>query len=139
MADLIGALVEALKGDEDTAALAGADVFGAELPRGAVQRMPVNAIVIQGSGGPSLTAGSDVAADTQRIDLIAYGATPFEADQLRLVAGRALRGIRRRMIAGVLIHDVKSAGGFTSGRDRDGHWPQAFQSFQVFHALEEEV
>lgn len=138
MADLIGALVQALKDDPDTAALAGQGVYGAELPRDAVMRMPIGAIVVQASGGVPLTEGSDADAVAQRIDLIAYGASPFEAEQLRRTGSRALRSIRRRIIAGTLIHWVNSAGGFSAGRDRDGHWPQAFQSFQIFYAEGEE-
>ena len=138
MADLIGALVAALAEDAGVAALASEDVFGAELPNDAVARLPANMIVVSASGGVSLTGGSDVAADAQRIDVTAYGTTPFEADELRRVAGRAMRRIRRQTFAGTLIHWVNSAGGFTAGRDRDGQWPQAMQSFQVFYAFEGE-
>lgn len=138
MSDPIGALVAALKADAATAALAGADVFGAELPQDVIARLPANAIVVSASGGVSLTGDSDLAADAQRIDLTCYGRTPFEAEQLRRVAARALRGIRRRVLAGTLIHWVNTAGGFSAGRDRDGGWPTAFQSFQVFYAFEEE-
>lgn len=138
MADLIGALVAALKADPATAALAGGDVYGAELPQDAVMRMPIGAIVVKASGGVPLTEGSDVDAVAQRIDLIAYGASSFEADHLRRVGSRALRAIRRQIVEGTLIHWVNSAGGFSAGRDRDGHWPQAFQSFQIFYAEGEE-
>lgn len=135
MSDPIGALVAWLRADADTAALAGANVFGAELPADAVARLPANAIVVSASGGVSLTGDSDADVDTQRIDLTCYGATPFEAEQLRRVAARALRRLSRRIVAGTLIHSVSTAGGYSAGRDRDGEWPRAFQSFQVLYAL----
>ena len=98
--------------------------------------MPRGAIVIATSGGSSLTGGSALEHDTQRIDLFAYGATPLEAEQLRGVAALAFRRARRAVWAGVLIHWVNPAGGATGARDRDAAWPRAFQSFQVLHALE---
>lgn len=138
MSDPIGALVDVLKADADTAALAGVHVYGAELPQDMVARLPANAIVVSASGGPSLTGESDAEVDTQRVDLTCYGATPFEAEQLRRVAARAVRGIRRRMIGDTLIHTVSTAGGFSAGRDRDGGWPTAFQSFQLLYAFDGE-
>jgi Protein of unknown function (DUF3168) len=136
-ADIIGALVALLKADAAVAILAGDDVYGIELPQEAVKRMPRNMLVIQPSGGVSLTAGSDVQADTQRVDVFAYGATPREANSLRNVAKTVLLRTRRKLISRVLIHWINSGGGFFAARERDGQWPQSFQSFQIFHATQE--
>lgn len=135
MADLIGALAAMLKADAVIAALAGARVFGGELPEAEASFMPRAAIVLAFSGGTSLTGGSFVEHDTQRIDLFAYGATPRDAEGLRDAAALALRRLRRSVWAGVLIHWAEPAGGVTGARDPDAAWPRAFQSFQVFHAL----
>jgi hypothetical protein len=136
-ADPIAALVAMLKADGPTASLVGGRVFGAELPPAETAAMPRRAIVLAPSGGPSLTGGSYAEHDAQRVDLFAYGATPSEADAVRRAAARALRRVRRGVWAGVLIHWVRSAGGFSLARDPDAAWPRSFQSFQVFHALEE--
>jgi hypothetical protein len=48
-----------------------------------------------------------------------------------------MRRIKRTVSANVLIHWAQPAGGGTGGRDPALAWPRAFQSFQVFHALEE--
>lgn len=136
-ADVIAALVALLKADGEVAALADTRVFGTELPPAEARQMPRNAIVIQPSGGVPLTAGSYAEHDAQRIDLFAFGRTPFEADALRRAASRALRSTRRSVWGSTLIHWIDSAGGFSSGRDPDAAWPRALQSFQVFHALEE--
>lgn len=135
MADLAGALVAFLKADAATAAIAGTRVFAGELPAEEAASMPRAGIVLAPSGGPSLTGGSYVEHDTQRIDLFAYGATPRAAEQLRDTAALALRRLRRTVSAGVLIHWAQPAGGATSARDPDATWPRAFQSFQIFHAL----
>lgn len=136
MADLVAALVALLLADAGVAALAGAYVFGAELPAGVTDEMPRKALVVVPSGGVSLTGASYVAHDTQRIDLFAFGATPIEAEALLQAGTEALRGIRRVVSAGVLIHWAQTAGGFALARDPDAAWPRAFRSFQVFHALE---
>lgn len=141
MADLLAALVALLKEDSAVAALVGsganARVFAGELPAHQTAHMPRTAIVLALSGGPSLTGRSFVEHDTQRVDLFAYGATPRQAEQLRFAASAAMRRTRRGVWAGVLIHWVQSAGGVTSGRDPALAWPRVFQSFQVFHSLEE--
>lgn len=135
MADLLAGLIALLKADVPTASIAEGRIFGAELPEAETASMPRAAIVVATSGGVSLTGGSYLEADTQRVDLLAYGATPWEAEALRDVAGLALRRVRRSVWAGVLIHWIKPAGGSANARDPDLAWPRAFQSFQVFHAL----
>lgn len=133
-ADAIAALVEILKADAGIAALAAARVFGTELPAAEAASMPRAAVVIAPAGGTSLTAGSDAQHDTQRIDAMCYGATSYEAQLVRDAVRDALKPIRRSVAASTLIHWVRPAGGFTSGRDRDADWPVAVQSWQVFHA-----
>lgn len=136
-ADIISAVVALLKDDAGVAALAGADVHGVEMPADAVRRMPINAIVVQPSGGAPMTEESDVPLDAQRIDIMAYGATPQAANALRRAAAGALTRTKRRVVANVLIHWINKAGGFYAGRERDGQWPQSFQSFQILHSTQE--
>lgn len=134
-ADLIAALVALLKEQAGVSALVGTRVFGEEIPAEEAPEMPRAALVVTKSGGPSLTGRSTADHDVQRIDLFAYGATPFEAGRVMGHASLALRRVRRSVWADVLIHSIDSAGGATNARDPDAAWPRAFQSFQVFHAL----
>ena len=76
VADPIGALVAFLLADSDVAAIAGTRGYGGELPPAEAKRMPRAAFVFRASGGTSLTSGSFVEADAQRLDLYAYGPTP---------------------------------------------------------------
>jgi hypothetical protein len=132
MADLVTSIVEKLKADAGLTALVETRVFGDELPADQAAAMPRRAIRIQPSGGAAFAPASKTRAEAQRFDLIAYGATPMEAATLRQAASKVLLGIERQFVDGVLIHWVQSAGGYLTGRDRDGAWPYAFQSFQTF-------
>lgn len=136
-ADIIAAIVALLKADAGVSALAGADVYGVEMPADAVKRMPIDGIVVQPSGGAPMTEESDAQLDAQRIDIIAYGATPNAANALRRAAAGALHRTKRRVVANVLIHWINKAGGFYAARERDGLWPQSFQSFQILYSTQE--
>ena len=132
---VVGALIALLSADAAVAADAAGYMFGGEIPESVSPEMPRRAIVLAKSGGPSLTGASFSMADTQRVDLFAYGATPHEAEQLLTLAAFAFREARRQERGGVLIHWINPAGGQTGGRTSGLAWPRAFQSFQVFHAL----
>lgn len=136
-ADIIGAIVAILKADTAVASEAGDNVFGGELPKDAVSTGPLRGVLVQPSGGVSLSAGTFSETDSQRFDLYAYGRTVIEANGLRNLCRRPLVAVRREVVAGCLIHWIEPAGGFSTGRDPDTAWPYAFQSFQVLHALEE--
>jgi hypothetical protein len=137
MADPVEALKTILLADAGIADTVDARVFGGELPAAEAAHMPRAAVVLRPSGGTSLTAGSFARHDTQRIDLLAYGATSQEADALARRCHLLFIDLRRQVIAGCLIHWVDTAGGLSARRDRDAVWPFALQSFQIFHALEE--
>lgn len=139
MADIVTAIVELLKADAGIAALAGEHVYGGELPPNLPSLMPRSAIVVQPSGGVPFAPASTAELEAQRLDLICYGATPFEASSLRRVGNRVLLNTKRRVVASTLIHWVQWAGGYLAGRDRDSGWPYAFQSYQALFASDEVV
>jgi len=139
VADIIAAIVELLKADAGVAALCGTGVFGGELPPDETQSMPRHAIVVQPSGGVPFQPASLVEAEAQRFDLIAYGPTVYGAMMLRSAAASALYAYMRVVSEGVLVHWVQSAGGYQTGRDSDGQWPYAFQSFQTLYSAAEEL
>jgi hypothetical protein len=134
-ADPIGALRDWYLDDADIVALVGADVFGGSLDGDILDRGPKRALVIAPSGGPSMTGGSNAEFDTARLDLIAYGATPQEADALIRTAAPRLWSIERVVVGNTLIHWVNRAGGAGNARKSDTQWPQAFRSFQILYSL----
>ena len=134
-ADPIAALIAILMAEPQVAALAGTRVFGIELPRSEAASMPRQAIVLQPSGGPTLTTGSYLEHTAQRVDVFAYGETPYQAHRLGRAA--AFKQFRRRVVGAVLVHSVDPAGGYFTGRDPDADWPLVFQSFQTLYAENE--
>ncbi|ALJ14266.1 hypothetical protein [Sphingopyxis macrogoltabida] len=134
-ADPIAALRTWLLADAPIAELVGEDVFGGSLDGDILDRGPKAALVVTPSGGPSLTGRSNAEFDTARIDLIAYGATPAEADALMRTAAPRLWTIDRIVIGDTLIHWVNRAGGAGMARKSDTQWPQAFRSFQILYSL----
>lgn len=136
-ADIIGAIVAILKADSDVAALIGDNAHGGELPKELIKTTPVQSLLVQPSGGVSVATGTFSESDSQRFDLYCYGRTVIEANALRSRCRRALSLVRRDVVSNCLIHWIEQAGGFATGRDPDSKWPFAFQSFQVFHALQE--
>lgn len=136
VADPVGAAVAILKAaTPQPGALAGR-VYGAELPIEEAEQQPRGAIVIRASGGVSLTGASDAEHDTVRLDLFAYGPTPKVAADLCSWAALQFRRAQRVKAAHTLVHWIRPAGGYSSAREPETEWPRAFQSFQVFHALE---
>lgn len=135
-ADLLTGLRTYLLAQPAVVALAPSGIHASELHEDQTPGMPAGAIVIRSSGGIDLH-GSDFAEKaTQRIDLFAFGATPYEADRLRAEASLALKRLRRGVFSGVLIDWVNPASGPSDGREPVVEWPRSFQSFQASYALE---
>lgn len=127
--DVIPAVIAYLKADSGVAALAGARVFGAEVPAREAQSMPRQALVVRYAGGMGVR--DDVPIQTPRLDVWAYGATPGEASALYLAAHGALRTLARAVHAGALLHSAIQGGGPISGRDPDTHWPFVWGSWVI--------
>lgn len=134
-ADLEAGVRAYLLSDSALNALVEGRIFGGELPAAQTKFMPRRALVIKGSGGASLTGGSYVEHDTERLDLFAFGATPREAGLVMRPAALAMKRLKRSVHAGVLLHWARNAGGSSSGREPGTEWPRKFQSFQVHHGL----
>jgi hypothetical protein len=135
IADLEGGVVAFLKDDTATNAVTGGRIFGGELHPAETASMPRTAIVVKVSGGLQLLGDTFVEHDTQRVDVFAFGPTPREAAAVLRTAALALRGLRRSVHAGCLIHWANSASGSIAGREPVTEWPRHFQSFQVMHGL----
>lgn len=134
-ADPVAAVVAILLADAGITARVGARGFGGELPADEADDMPRPAFVVRASGGSSLTGDSYAEHDSQRVDLFAFGRTPAEAAALADLCALTLRRVERQVAAGAVVHWVKSAGGYSSGREPVTDWPRAWRSFQVFYAL----
>lgn len=131
--DVRAALIGILKADAAVATEVGTRVFGDELPRSETSSMPRKCVVLRQSGGAVPIWGQgDLPLEIQRYDVICYGATLFEAEEVRRAVYGALKGIKRNVQSGVLVHWAKPAGGAATGREaKEAEWPFHWNSWQV--------
>lgn len=132
IADPVAALVAFLKVDATVLSLVNSRVYGAELPDSQTASMPQGAIVVRpvGGGGMSIN-GSYVQVSDARMDVTAYGATPYEADRIRRAVTGVLKQMRKNVQGKTMLFWARYSGG-AMGRDPDTEWPMALSSWQVF-------
>lgn len=130
--DSKAAVIAFLLADADVITQVADRVYGDELTRDESGNILGKSVVVSPSGGspPSYTQGT-LPVEAQRLDLICYGETGFEAEAVRRAVFGALKDIDRTKIAGVLIHWANPAGGVATGRDPDTDWPFKWDSWQV--------
>jgi len=131
-ADSMKALVAIMQADTALTALLGTRVFGGDLPRAEVPSMPRKCMVLKYAGG---SPNSDYVELTEfRIDMMCYGETPFDADQVRRAGHDVMKILSRKVQSNVLIHRANHSGGPISLRDRDTEWPLVLNSYDVLAA-----
>jgi hypothetical protein len=131
--DPVSAVMAYLAADSDIAALAGARVFGGELPETEATSMPRGAIVVRESGGGFLGAEWQEYGDV-RLDVITYGAIVDDASDLARAVRRRLKAMTRNVSETALLHWAKPDGGALPLRDPDTGWPYVVSSWQVLLA-----
>lgn len=128
------ALAAFLKADVTVSALTGGRVYAGELPPKDTNAMPRKCIVIKPSGGAGVFGNGYQEYADRRYDVRSYGPTPYQAALVQNAAYHALKGLRREVHDGVLLHWAKHSGGPIPLRDPDADWPFRFESFQVLAA-----
>jgi hypothetical protein len=123
------ALVAYLAADADVVSLAGARVYGAELPGDDTTAMPQYAVVVQNAGGNGKANYST--QYNARFDIVAYGATPAAADQLQRACIGALEKLNRTVISGTILYSAISLTGVYPGRTPESYWPFAFTTWSI--------
>ena len=131
------ALISYLMSDSGVTALASTRIFG-ELPGSENQYMPRACLVLTETGSGSLGPGarSYVPWGVTRMDIRAYGSTPYEASQLYHAMNVAVKQMARTVAASTVLQDAIVSAGPRSGRDPDVDWPFVWGSYEV-SALEE--
>lgn len=127
VADPIAALVEHLR--TALAVAAGGRVFAGSLPRTEVASMPRAGVLLRAAGGPTQPAHAPLVI--VRVDVHAYGATPYAAMTMHWAAFGALRDLTRLTIAGTLLHSCVPETGPFSQTDPDTEWPEVVSSWRV--------
>jgi len=135
--DPLAAVVSYLLADTEVQAQVGLKVFGAELPplNTLGFTMPVKCMVVAYAGGTAIGPGarSKVPLGLYRMDVKAYGGTPFEASAVYLAAmDRLVRTLERSVERGTtLLHNAVVAGGPIGLRDGDLDWPMVLSTYEI--------
>ena len=135
--DPLAAVVSYLLADAEVQVQVGLNVFGSEIPplTDLTFTMPGKCMVIAYAGGTAIGPGarSKVPLGLYRMDVKAYGATPFEASAVYLAAmDRLVRTLERSVERGnTLIHNAVVAGGPIGLRDGDLDWPMVSSTYEI--------
>lgn len=135
--DPLAAVVSYLLADTEVQVQVGLNVFGAELPPlpDLGFTMPAKCMVVAYAGGTAIGPGarSKVPIGLYRMDVKAYGATPFDASAVYLAAmDRLVRTLERSVERGTtLLHNAVIAGGPIGLRDSDLDWPMVLSTYEI--------
>lgn len=132
--DPIAALRTTLLADHDVATITNERIFGGELPDSESKSQPRAAVVLKPAGGAGNPGGGYQQYGKTRVDVICFGETLNESWAVYLATYAALKGIRRVVSDGVLLHsaDVSSKG--VTARDAVKQWPITYSSWLVLAA-----
>lgn len=129
MSDYADALVGYLRDVPTVAALAGANVFPAELPADLASSMPGCAVVVNPLGGGRPASNEQLRQ--ARVDVTCYGATPKQARALWLAVELGLQELHRAAYAGCMLYVGVLLSGPIQTRHPETHWPMVWGSWQV--------
>lgn len=139
-ADPVAATVELLASRAAIIALAGADVFGEELPDEAafMGTMPKYAIAIQSAGGTGAGDGSYLPVGGQRLDVNTYATSMYLARRLARAVHAELKAVVRELViyddedgdpTAVLMHGYQVSSGYVALREPESRWPRYLRSY----------
>ena len=121
-----------LLGDADLAALIGTRVFAGILPRSEVEPMPRKAVLIRKAGmGASAGNRSRIGISAPRLDVFAYGETPYEASRVDLAAYDALKQMEPHNEGVCRLFDAVLTGGPIDLEEEDTGWSLVFRSYEI--------
>ena len=138
----VTATVAVLLADSGISAVAGARVWGMEIPRDCTEHeapctearhMPRACIVVKPSGGAGTGQGARSYAPwhVRRFDVFAYAETPNDANSLAEQVYDFMTQLRQILAAGTLLKDAVAVAGPIPNRDPDTDWPYAMSVFEV--------
>jgi hypothetical protein len=129
MIDLMFGLIGILKADLGVKALAGSKVYGDEIPREQIDKLPSKMIAIVQAGGVETNQSSSTIS--ARYDIWCYGESKYEAGKLARAVYDAAKAVSRITISAMLIHSISLSGGAMPYRDIDTGWPAIIRSVSV--------
>jgi len=137
--DIVGAVAELLISDPVVGPMVEGRVYVGRIPHDVVAAedtfRPRKMVVVRHAGGGGEKRDS-LKFELQRVDVLCYGETMYEADTVRRAIWSRFVRLSREWIGDVLIHYVNPAGGALASSDPDIVWPIIVQSFVVMAATE---
>jgi hypothetical protein len=127
------ALAAALQADAELSAAIGQRVYVARVP-GEPDPDPGPGVLLRHAGGPGAPRHAPLLA--VRVDVHAYGPTPYAANLVHYAVHAALRRIERQTIAGTLLHSVLAEGGPVDLVDPVTQWPEVVSTWALLAAEE---
>jgi hypothetical protein len=132
-ADPTAGIAGYLKAHEPINAMCGGRVYRPELPESGNAAMPQACIVVRPAGGGSLFTKDFLPVTDPRLDIVVYGSTRLEAENLAREVALALKMLSRSTWGGVLLFWARVTAQPASMIQPDTNWPFALISTQVMH------
>lgn len=120
-----------LKADPAVSELVGSRVYWPALPRNQNDTEPSPTIVLRPAGGYGLYGRGTLALGDTRIDTDCFGATEADSWRVHLNVLAAMKGLKRKTIAGMLLHMATVSAGGVTARDPQTKWPLTIASYTV--------
>lgn len=108
-------------------------VFRPRLPDTEEANMPRACLVVMPAGGYARFGGATLAVGDPRVDVLAYGSTELEAQNVAREALLALKRLRQHVVEGCRLYSARVSG-VVPLIDPDTAWPYTMVTAQVMCA-----
>jgi hypothetical protein len=109
-------------------------VFRPELPEAEDAHMPRSCVIVRPAGGGSLFAKTRLPAKDSRLDIVCYGSTRLESENVARECATALTELQHSTWEKVIVFWVRVNGEPASAIDPETNWPFAVTVAQVMHS-----
>jgi hypothetical protein len=135
-ADPTLAIAAYLKAQEAVWNAAEERIFRPELPEGEDAHMSRACVLVRPAGGGQLFGRDYLPVMDSRLDLICYGSTRLEAENIAREVALALKQLRHSTWESVVVFWARISGGPQSAIDPTTNWKFALVTAQVMHSGE---
>jgi hypothetical protein len=111
-------------------------IFRPDLPQGEDIHMPRACVLVRPAGGGQLFGRDYLGVMDSRIDIVCYGSTRLEAENIGREVQLALKNLRRSTWEKVSVRWARIAGGPASAIDPTTLWALCLLTAQVMHGTE---
>jgi hypothetical protein len=109
-------------------------IFRPELPEREDEHMPQACVLIRPAGGGQLFGRTRLPFKDSRLDIVCYGSTRLEAENLARQVSDALTELESSTHEGVIVRWARISTEPASAIDPNTNWPFALVTTQVMHS-----